>query len=67
MTTVALNPPRLTGRQACKVLGVSHYRLMRLAALGKVRVYAPAGFQVTYDQADVERLAVELRGAQTCA
>jgi len=40
---------------------------MRLAALGKVRVYAPAGFQVTYDQADVERLAVELRGAQTCA
>jgi hypothetical protein len=63
MTAIATTQPRpdtMTGRAAAARLGISQYRLMKLASLGRVRTLAEPGSHLRYVRDDVEALASEL-------
>ncbi len=47
----------VSGVQATRIGGVSRYELMRLAALGKVRVQAEPGRNLKFNAADLLALA----------
>jgi hypothetical protein len=46
---------------ASKLAGLTHYGLLKLAALGLVRVYHSPGCTPKYDLGDAERYAAEQR------
>ncbi len=49
----------ISGRTARTRLGITHYQVIRLAALGRIRTEALPGSPIRYLLADVERLAAE--------
>ena len=51
-------PELVSGRQGCLISGFSHYKLMKLAALGQIRTEALPGNPVRFYRADLEKLAL---------
>src|SRR4051794_13505206 len=49
----------VTLRGGCRRLECSHYRFMKLVALGKIRVKADPGQSIRYSREDIEKLANE--------
>lgn len=57
----------LDGKTARTILGFTHYRLLKFAAQGRIRVFSPPGSSVVFSAEDVDRLKAETQGANGLA
>jgi hypothetical protein len=57
---VTARPTTVSGGEAKKVTGINWYGLLKLAALGKIRVQAEPGSALSFVAEDIEALAREL-------
>ncbi len=58
----------ITGREACRTIGVGRARLASIVEAGHIAVLAPPGCRALFSRADVERVAREsIRPARALA
>jgi predicted site-specific integrase-resolvase len=60
MPTVAASPDNLTCRGAAERLGITSYALLRLASTGRIRAIPRHAETLSFSEADVDALAIEL-------